>query len=75
MTMIPENSPEADGLEGLIDRYGLASVISALAEICDGKADHIETNWQDRVTARPWRRAARALSAWSDTTTIKDTQP
>lgn len=51
-TIIPHLS-QADEvlLEGLIDKHGLANVINGLACICSGKADHIESNWQDQALA------------------------
>ncbi len=50
-----------DILEQLIDKHGLLHVVTALDLICAEKADHIRVNWQDRVTAKPWDRAANAL--------------
>jgi hypothetical protein len=50
-----------DQLEELIDAYTLEDVIKGLEEICQGKAMHIESNWQDKVTARPWWRIAGRL--------------
>lgn len=49
-------------LEGLIDLTSLAAVLTALEEICDGKAEHLQANWQDPNAAREWDRAARKLS-------------
>jgi len=48
-------------LERLIDRTTLETVLEALMEICGEKADHIESEWQDRATAAPWRMAAKTL--------------
>lgn len=49
-------------LEQLIDQAGLASVVAACSEICDEKAEHIRTNWQEDDTARPWNKAALQLA-------------
>lgn len=49
-------------LEGLIDSHGLAVVVDAVARVCALKADHIDENWQDEVSAEIWRRAARTIS-------------
>ena len=46
-------------LETLVDRYGLANLVSALAIVCEEKADHIRANWQDKVTANAWSAASR----------------
>lgn len=50
-----------DTLEEAIDRYGLGVIVEALGDICGEKAAHIEENWQDAVTARPWRTAGNRL--------------
>jgi hypothetical protein len=36
-------------------------VVTGLEMICSEKAEHIRANWQDKVTARPWDRAANRL--------------
>ena len=48
-------------VEGLIDSAGLGRVITAFAEICYEKAEHIRENWQDNVTARSWERVGNQL--------------
>jgi hypothetical protein len=51
----------SEALERLIDASSLATVVHTLAEIAAEKAEHIRCNWQDRLTARQWDRAARVL--------------
>ena len=53
---------EAVALEQLVDRYTLAAVVSALVEIADAKAQHVEEAWQDRALAREWARHANCLT-------------
>jgi hypothetical protein len=48
-------------LETIVDAYGLAETISALAIVCQEKADHIEGNWQDETLAAHWQDAANKL--------------
>lgn len=48
------NQAEQAGLEALIDSCGLSSVLMTLSDICDAKAEHIRTNWQDQPLARHW---------------------
>lgn len=48
----------SDLLEQEIDRHGLASVTDMIATIARGKAEHIAENWQDRLLAQVWNRAA-----------------
>lgn len=38
---------DAYALEVLVDRLGLRGVLGILAEVCQGKADHLRSNWQD----------------------------
>ena len=46
-------------LEALVDRHSVQAVLLDLAFICDEKAEHISSHWQDRVTAAAWMRASR----------------
>ena len=48
-------------LELMVDRYSVAEVLQALAQVCREKADHIRSNWQDQTTARSWDAAAVRL--------------
>lgn len=41
-------------LETLVDRYGMAQVLLALANICIDKSGHVQINWQDTDLARTW---------------------
>jgi hypothetical protein len=50
-----------DALERLVDKHGLGGVLWVLVEVCEQKAEHIRTNWQDKATARRWARAAAAI--------------
>lgn len=49
-------------LEALVDRFGIATVTSALADVADAKADHVRTNWQDDPLAKSWERARDRLN-------------
>jgi hypothetical protein len=49
-------------LEDAVDSTSLAEVLGMLADICLGKAEHLESNWQDRASARVWERAAKVLN-------------
>lgn len=51
----------ADVLEQQIDRYTLTVVLDALEEICFLKGVHIEHEWQDNNTAKPWSDAAKRI--------------
>lgn len=49
-------------IEKLVDSSDLFNVTMALALMCTEKVEHIETNWQDKATAKPWRRSERILT-------------
>lgn len=52
---------DADALEAMIDRTSLLAVVTTLMEICYGKAQHLEENWQDRRAAKSWEQDGNAL--------------
>lgn len=52
-------------LEGIVDRFSLSAALDALATVCSAKADHLASNWQDEVSARPWSRLWRRLDTVS----------
>jgi hypothetical protein len=43
-----------DELESIIDKQGLCTLLTAIADICALKADHVRENWQDNTTAKAW---------------------
>ncbi len=45
-------------LETLLDSTSLQALLTALRDICDAKADHIQENWQDTGLANAWNKAA-----------------
>ncbi len=50
-----------DDLEMMIDKCGLSKVLFFIAEICHEKADHVETNWQDKALAKEWSKDAKTV--------------
>ena len=48
-------------LESLIDKHGLAKIMTALVYITDEKAEHVKLNWEDLVLADAWRKVSDAL--------------
>jgi hypothetical protein len=42
-------------LEAILDRVGNARLVDALSRIASEKAEHVQTNWQDKTLARTWR--------------------
>ncbi len=57
-------------LEVYIDKTSLSNVLDELADICNEKAEHIRTNWQDGLLAKEWEKAAKALEHLSFKVTI-----
>jgi hypothetical protein len=53
-----EGSEAMLALEGMVDRVGISNVLYALAHICNAKAEHLEHNWQDRISAKVWAKRA-----------------
>ena len=48
-------------LETIIDSHSLSHVVAGLILICEQKAEHLRTNWQDDSMAKTWDRDARLL--------------
>jgi hypothetical protein len=53
-------------LEALVDKHGMTLVLSGLREICRLKAEHLESNWQDAVSAKVWERVGKAVNKAHD---------
>lgn len=45
---------DRDALEALVDRHTAKGVLNALSQICEDKAEHVRTNWQDENLAKNW---------------------
>lgn len=65
------NKEQFDHLEGLVDRVGLAEVVSALAAICRDKSDHLACNPQDEKATANWLWAAVALESQVQTCCVR----
>lgn len=44
-------------LEEMIDETNLSLVLETIASVCYAKADHVQTNWQDKSLAMEWEEA------------------
>lgn len=60
-----------DKLESLLDGTALSYLLSVLGEICFEKADHLNSNWQDKTAADLWNDAGEFLSKVSERGVIK----
>lgn len=45
-------------LEALLDTMGVTGLLEALARVARDKAEHVQTNWQDRSLAKRWNTLA-----------------
>ena len=60
--MTPRESKK-EQVEQLVDTLTLPVLLAMLGEVCEEKADHIRTNWQDEALAGFWDDAASAIVA------------
>lgn len=58
-------------LEQSIDSNSLQFWLYELAAICEEKAEHIESEWQDAALARLWNRAANAITKTAENAAIE----
>lgn len=58
---------DIDAIEAMIDKSDLRTVLDAIVAICQAKADHLRTNWQDQVDAGAWEHDARRIELACDT--------
>lgn len=65
MAYFEEGSAAMVELEAMVDKVGIRNVLHALAHICAAKAEHVETNWQDRGLAKEWRFAMRRVDTFA----------
>lgn len=54
-------------LEKFIDENSVEDVTECLEEICQLKAEHIRTYWQDWKAAQLWQRMARSFRSVANT--------
>ena len=53
---------DKEEIETIIDRVGMLCFINTVVDICEEKADHIRSNWQDKHLAKVWERKAKVLN-------------
>lgn len=52
---------DAESIERLVDKFGIAAVLNLITVICGAKAEHIAVNWQDTGLAKRWDTVANQL--------------
>lgn len=65
----PGGIPLTDLLENLVDDVSLDYLLSALAQVCYAKADHVLSNWQDQKLSKTWERCGVACDRAADQAT------
>lgn len=63
MPYFTEGTEAMLALEAMVDKVGMANVLYALARISQMKAEHLESNWQDRQSAQWWEARANKIGA------------
>ena len=58
----PLTTSQQAELESMIDSTSLYDVLWSLERICLAKAEHVETNWQDKALARQWTYNAELIA-------------
>ena len=60
---------EAD-MEEFIDAYGITSLFDVIADIANGKADHLREHWQDETAARDWSKVVAKIDLLSTSAAV-----
>lgn len=70
MSITQKHQELCDALEALVDANNLSDVLAALAEVCDGKAEHLRSNWQDEPAAKAWQKAANRVDDYAHSVAV-----
>ncbi len=61
-------------LEDSVDGLGLAEVLNTLADVCNAKADHLQSAWQDEASSKAWARAALRIRSAAEAEAVRTVQ-
>jgi len=61
-----------EAIEHAIDTGNVTQVLTAIRDICNGKAEHVATNWRDSVLARHWADLATIADKAADKAWTKE---
>jgi len=50
-----------ENMESMVDIRGIGATLELLAQVCYIKAEHVETNWQDKQAARVWIKIGKKI--------------
>lgn len=71
--MIKRDAPHHfESLEAMIDKHGLSMVLKAISEICDEKAEHVHSAWQDEKLGKAWERASKHVWSCASSPKVRD---
>lgn len=62
-------------LEALLDKQTLPAVLDDLIQICNDKAEHVRSAWQDETLAEAWDLYAKHLSVTLDLISTMEVKP
>lgn len=60
--MGPKTTKAVAVVEQLIDEVGLQTVLDALTIACNEKAEHVQSNWGDRLLSRRWDAMGKTMA-------------
>lgn len=56
---------EFDTIECAMDRVRMPQLMCAIAQICQSKAEHVRSNWQDESLAKVWDKRGAHFEDWA----------
>jgi hypothetical protein len=63
MTVTTATISHFNQLEAILDQSDIKQVVLMLARLCNEKAEHVRSNWQDDDLARVWEFNANKLAS------------
>lgn len=66
-----ERKSHFDTLESVLDQSSMPEILNMLARICNEKAEHLASNWQDEHAAKCWERAASRIASCAETDAVR----
>ena len=57
-----DSEKEKYELEQIIDKIGIPKICFLIADVCNEKADHVRSNWQDNNISKIWEHDANMFN-------------
>lgn len=58
-------------LERAIDQRRLNNLLDDIAQVCERKAEHIQTEWKDDRTSQLWAHVAKSIATVADSPFVR----